>query len=212
MIALFICYILAVPVYLAKRTGADYADLLLRHLPPGRAYSRHDEGLNDALAGYGIEWARVEERLLALINELDPTTATELLDAWERVFELPDPCDPNPPTTDAGRRELLKAKLVGRGGSQPAIIREVINAAGYAGLGIEIQIATLFRVDESAVDERLYDDTWTHAWWIWALVEPPQGFDQLECLFSTGDNPLKPSHSNVIFIDGLRANEVSLPA
>ena len=199
-------------VYLVKRTGSDYADLLLRHLPPGRASGRHDEGLNQALEGYGVEWARVENRLIDLIDELDPSTATELLAAWERNFDLPDPCDPVPPATDAERREVLKAKLIARGGSQPAIIRELINAAGYDGLGVEIQIATLFRADEGAADERLYDDTWTHAWWIWATTTPPQGWERLECLLSTGDKPLKPSHSNVVFIDGLRANEVGYPA
>jgi uncharacterized protein YmfQ (DUF2313 family) len=197
--------------YLIARTSDDYAALLLALLPPGRAHTAEDQGLSEALAGFGVEWARVEGRLLDLIEELDPTTATELLDAWERNFGLPDSCDPSPPVTDADRRDALKARLIARNGSQPAIIREVINAAGYDGLGIEIQIANLFRVDTSRVDERLYDNGWANVWWIWAASTPPQGWTRLECLFSTGDKPLKPSHSTVFFIDGLRANEVTYP-
>jgi uncharacterized protein YmfQ (DUF2313 family) len=198
--------------YLLAKSEDDYAALLLALLPPGRAHTDEDPGLAGALAGLGVEWSRVEARLLAVIEELDPTTATELLDAWERAFDLPDSCDPTPPTTDAERREALKARLVARGGSQPAIVREVINAAGYDGLGIEILICTLSRADQQQADARLYDSTWANCWWLWAATTPPQGWERLECLFSTGDKPLKPSHSRVIFIDGLRPDEVTLPA
>lgn len=197
--------------YLIARDGDDYAALLLALLPPGRAHTTEDPGLAGSLAGLGIEWARVEARLLAVIEELDPTTASELLDAWERVYALPDSCDPSPPSSDADRQDALAARLIARQGSQPAIIRDVINAAGYSGLGIEIQIADLFRADAGHADDRLFDSTWANVWWIWASSTPPQGWERLECLFGTGDKPLKPAHSTVFFIDGLRANEITTP-
>jgi len=199
-------------VYLIARSSSDYAKLLLALLPPGRAHTAEDQGLSEALEGLGVEWARVEARLLAVIEELDVSTASELLNAWEAVYGLPDSCDPSPPASDSERQEALKARLIARNGSQPAIVRDVINAAGYSGLSIEIQIAVLFRADEGHADDRLYDSTWANAWWIWASSTPPQGWDRLECLFSTGDKPLKPSHSTLFLIDGLRANEVTLPA
>ncbi len=195
--------------FFSRLAGADYAALLGRLLPRGRAWNPDDPGLAGTLAGLGEELARVHNRLLDLLDEGDVETATELLDGWDRVFDMPDPCDPSPAVTVADRRVALHAKLVGRGGSQPALVRAAIEALGYA--SFEIQIPTLFRTDESATDERLYDLEWTPICYVWAATTPSIGWDRLLCFYATGARPAKPAHSLVIAIDGLRADEVTTP-
>ena len=128
-----------------------------------------------------------------------------MLGGWERVLGLPDPCDPSPPTTITDRQAAAFARFIARGGTQLALLLEIATAAGYD--GIEYQQTALFMPDVSTADERLYDEEWSFYWYVWRLTTPPQGWDGLLCLLER----IAPSYSVVQAIDGLRANEVSLP-
>jgi uncharacterized protein YmfQ (DUF2313 family) len=194
--------------FFEKVTNAAYSSLLGRLSPRGKAwtFTRAQTGLRLFFDAMGEELARAHNRLIDLIDESDPRTTTELIDGWERNLGLPDSCDPSPPTTLADRRAAAHAKLIARGGSQPGILYDVIEAAGYD--STEIQLGAMFRADESAVDERLYDDeAWAFVWFVWRATTPSQGWERLQCLLDR----IKPSHTIVNLIDGLRANEVTYP-
>lgn len=193
--------------YLERLTGNDYRDAFARILPRGVIWTITDVlgGIALTLQGLGIELARAHNRLLDVLEEADPRTTTELIDAWERVLGLPEPTDPSPPTTLADRRAVVHAKFIARGGSQPAILADVIAAAGYTDTVIELP--TLFRSDESASDERAYDDEWVWYWFVWRLTTPTQGWARLQAVLDA----IKPAHTVASLIDGLHADEVTLP-
>ena len=92
------------------------ADAYLRQLqallPPGRAFTREPGAhLTQLLAALAEEFARVDSRADALMNELDPQTTSEMLEDWERVFGLPEICLYAVPQTVAQRRAALLAKM-----------------------------------------------------------------------------------------------------
>ena len=77
-----------------------YRDSLQKLLPAGRIWNRKPGGPRDnLLLGLGNEFAHIDDRVLALLQEFDPHTTADLLEDWERVAGLPDPCLPTPPTT-----------------------------------------------------------------------------------------------------------------
>lgn len=188
-------------------TANEYADLLGRLLPRGKAWATllQANGLTLTVKALSYELARAHNRFLDLLDESDPRTTTELIDAWERVLGLPDPCDLSPPTTLADRRDAAFAALIARGGTQLSILCDVIAAAGYD--TFEIQQPILLRGDIGKSDQRVYDDEWASFWYVWRLTTPPQGWERLQCLLDR----LKHSWTSVVLIDGLRANEVALP-
>lgn len=189
--------------------GDDYGDLLGRLLPRGKILSVMLTGTADGLSltvgALGLELARVHNRLRALLDESDPRSAVEMLDAWERNLQLPDPTDPAPPTVEADRQALAHAKLIGRGGTQLLTLDDVIAAAGYT--GVEVQQPAPFRVGFSTTDSRVYDEPWMPVWYVWASTTPAQGWDRLIALL----NRIKHSWTEVRAIDGTRANEVTYP-
>lgn len=135
---------------------AAYAEQLFSLLPTGAAWPREEgtvlSGIVGVMAG---EFARLDERAMALIDEGDPSKTEEALPDHERVAGLPDPCAGDVQTIE-GRRERLLQKLFMRGGqSRPYLI------ALAAALGYEISI-TEFRpfTCESACDAPLYDPSW----------------------------------------------------
>ena len=188
-------------------SAGAYADMLARLLPRGRAWSVTDpaSGLSLTLDGLAEELSRLHGRLVGLIAESDPRTTVDMLDAWERVLGLPDPCNPSPPTTTADRQATAYARFIARGGTQLAILLEIATAAGYD--AIEYQQTELFTPDISTADARLYDEEWSFFWYVWRLTTPPQGWEGLLCLLER----IAPAYSVVQAIDGLKANEVALP-
>ncbi|HRD47444.1 MAG TPA: DUF2313 domain-containing protein, partial [Caulobacter sp.] len=96
-------------------TAAQYLEQLQALLPPGAAWARDSEAsLTKLLAGLAEEFARVEGRGLALAEEADPRTATELLGEWEAAFGLPDTCAVTPATID-GRQLALHQRVASLG-------------------------------------------------------------------------------------------------
>ena len=104
-------------------------------LPQGAAWPRDGDAVLTALLAE--ELARVDARALKLIEEADPRTADELLEDWERVTGLPDPCTEGLANTLQERRAAVVAKLTLRGGQSIAFFLAVAESLGYDGVSVE---------------------------------------------------------------------------
>ena len=90
----------------------QYLSQLQALLPPGAACTRDPAAnLTRLLAALSEEFARVDTRAEALLAEADPFSTSELLEDWERVFDLPDTCLYAIPQTVAQRRMSLVSKM-----------------------------------------------------------------------------------------------------
>lgn len=109
----------------------SYDPVVQKHLPPGIAWRYAPDGDYDGFVrAIGYSFARVEKRGEDLLKEIDPSTMFELLADWERVLDLPG-TNPSPPTTLAGRRDAVRAKLVGHGDPSIPNLEEIADGAGY---------------------------------------------------------------------------------
>lgn len=190
------------------KTSSDYVGALSRDAPRGKIWALVDYvtgGIAQTFSGVAEELARIHARFLAVLEEADPSTAVEMLDAWERVLGLPEPEDPSPPTVAADRQALASAKLIARGGSQPGLLSDVIENAAYTGVALELP--TLLRADEGRSDDRAYDGDYVWIVYVWRATTPAAGWARLEALL----NRIKPAHCLFVTIDGLHADEVTTP-
>lgn len=138
-------------------TPEKYLTALQGLLPPGPAWTREDDAeLTALLLAIAEEAARVEQRALGLLEEVDPRTTTELVDDWMRVMGLPGPCDT--PTTLQQKRDMLHAHLLGFGDPHKRFYIEYIEALGL------INVTLLNRhepfVPGSAAGSPLSNDPW----------------------------------------------------
>ena len=101
-------------------TATDYLRSLQALLPQGLAWTREDDAnLTLLLLAFADEFARVDARAMALVDEADPRTTFELLADWERVAGLPDSCVVVEQNI-AQRRAALVARLTTVGGQTAA--------------------------------------------------------------------------------------------
>lgn len=186
--------------------AAAYYAQLRSLLPPGDLWPRRDDaGLARLLAAIAEEFARLDGRARDLVREADPRTTSELLDDFERVAGLPDPCVPDVQSVEA-RRSRLVQKLTGRGGQSRAFFIELA-----AGLGFTITITEFRRFTAvSACTDGINADPWCHTWRVNApsvridhmtatstCAEPIRswGNELLECVLTR----LKPAHTHLLF-------------
>lgn len=135
-----------------------YRDALVALLPPGRALTRAlGRGIPKLLEACAVEPARVHERTLDLLDEADPSTATELLTEWEDLLGLPDEC--SSPTTLEGRRAASVGRLVGTGGHSQTDYEALAATLGYS---ITVTHRAPFRAGRSAAGDALSNDPWAH--------------------------------------------------
>lgn len=96
-------------------------------LPKGDAWARIDGAATaDVIGAASAEFARVEASVDTFRTEMDPTQTSALLPEWERALSLPDTC--GAPTTEAGRRGAVVARLTGGGTNNLAAIEAAIQA------------------------------------------------------------------------------------
>lgn len=140
---------------LAPADAESYRDQLLAMLPRGAAWTRETgQRLVELLHGLAFELARVHTRVGVLFDEADPRVTSEMLDAWERNFGLPDSPPLYPiPTTTAGRRRMLHARVTAQGGQTADYLEDVATAAGGTNVVITELWTEAWRVDSSACDE-----------------------------------------------------------
>jgi len=137
-----------------------YARQLRALLPTGDALSRDEgSGVSKLLLSAAEELARLDGRAVDLFKELDPPTTDELLEDWERILGLPDPCILTEQTIDE-RRGAIAAKLRSVGGQSKAYILGVLAAFG---IEAEIDEQRAFEVGRSGAGEGVGGEVWRFA-------------------------------------------------
>lgn len=116
------------------RVGADdYTQQQMRLLPSGPAWPKEGDSSSARIFGpTGKALATFHARAEQLIEEADPRTTSELLDDWERVVGLPDPCL-DPPASTAERRRRVVQRLTYQGGQSVAFFIGLLAVLGFAG-------------------------------------------------------------------------------
>lgn len=142
-------------------SAKEYLVQLQALLPEGGAWPREpDAALTRLLSAFADEFARVDSRARALIEEADPRTTLELLPDWERLLALPDSCVPDAQTLQQ-RRAAVLAKLVTLGGQSRSYFIGLAAALGY-----EVSITEFrpFRAGMSSAGDPLTGGDWVHTW------------------------------------------------
>lgn len=140
-------------------SAEQYRDQMLALQPPGDALPTDaDSTWANLLLAQADEFARIEARADAVLEESDPRTTVELLSDWERNNGLPDSCVPGAQTSEQ-RRNALVAKVTRHGGISR---QNLIDAAAALGYTITITEFLPWSVD-SDVGSPLYGDDWAFA-------------------------------------------------
>lgn len=191
--------------------GAEsYLQQLQGLLLQGKAWTREVGAvLTNLLTGFAQEFARVDARADDLLNEADPRTTYELLEDWERVAGLPDPCVTIDQTI-AQRRIALESKLTMQGGQSRQYFIDLAESTGYPAATIDE--FSPFICGENACGDALWSEADR---FVWQLNLPSDG---AIFYFRTGDslcgeplqawvdeviecrvNKFKPAHTHVVF-------------
>lgn len=103
---------------------------LLSLLPPGTAMTR-EPGSNvvKLVSGLGVEFARIEERLVTLQLENLPHETTELIEDWYEVLGLPDVTLAD--GTDDEKRTQIAVRLLGIIGHSWPALQATAASLGY---------------------------------------------------------------------------------
>jgi uncharacterized protein YmfQ (DUF2313 family) len=194
-------------------TPADYRRQIDTLLPEGAAWRSSGDGAgvrDHLLDAAAVEYARIHNRLLDLIEESDPRTTGEMLTDWEQAAGLPDDCTGLADTLQERRNQLV-AKITQRGGQSRQFFIDVAAALGFT---VTITEFSPFQVGSSSVGDPLAGEDWWFAWQINAPEETVREFrtgqstageplrdwgnDLLECVISR----LKPAHTDVKYTYG----------
>lgn len=142
-----------------SHSAEQYRDQMIAGQPPGIALpSDPSSTWARLLLALGDEFARLEGRAEAILEEADPRYAYELLADWERSVGLPDTCVPGELSIEQ-RVNAVVARLTRGSGLSVARLLDVANSLGYT---ITITEFLPHSVD-SDVDEPIYDDAWAFA-------------------------------------------------
>lgn len=192
------------------RDTAAYVDQLMALSPTGPAWSRdRDGGLGDLFTGWAGEMARLDARVGDLVEEADPRTAFDMIEDWERVLGLPDPCTAAAMTISA-RQVIAWRKLAFQAGQTRAFY---IGLAEILGFDIEIhEFDPAVDSYDGALTALITDEKWRFVWRVHVLTETDftlfrAGISRagdrlaegaaidLECVISA----VRPAHTRVIF-------------
>lgn len=153
---------------IAPHSVDAYKAQLASLLPRGRAWPREEGSvLMQLMHAKAEELARIDGRASDLLEEIDPRTTLELLADWERVAGLPDACIAAPDSI-AERRAAVQSRITALGGQSRAYFIALAASLGFA---VTIDEFRPFRVGQSRIGDRLYDEAWAHAWRV--NVQPP---------------------------------------
>jgi uncharacterized protein YmfQ (DUF2313 family) len=190
-------------------TAAEYLTLLQSLLPPGAAWTREPEAdMTKTLQALADDFAMLDDRALAFLEECDPRTTYELLSEWEAATSLPDIIYSNSQTV-IEKRLALESKLTSVGGQS---IPAYIALAARLGYTITITEFRPFTVN-SNVTEAIQDVPWRFLWQVNSATVPTNDASCLspctdplrswgEELLETAIRKYKPSHTEVIFTYG----------
>ncbi|EOU1296213.1 DUF2313 domain-containing protein [Cronobacter sakazakii] len=181
----------------------EYTRLLKRLLPPGPAW----EGNNPLLEGLAPSLARVHAQSSALMREIDPGAAVQLLDRYEALCGLPDECTIEETQTLSQRQRRLAAKINGYGGINEAFYRRQLDALGYR----SVSITQYQNEAENPRPDIATDDDYRYLWQV--NIPTLATIDVMTCASSCVDslrtwgdtviecviNKLAPSHTEAVF-------------
>lgn len=155
----------------------SYEALIGHLMPPGPAWSPDD------LAGLAPIAAALQQRMEQLLEEADPRTCAELLDRWEAVLGLPDPCLVGADPTVQLRRQAVVSKVGSVGGKSAEYF---IGVADEMGFDVTISTFSPFRVGISGAGSGLSNGDWVFAW---RMNAPEVGIEE----FVVEDNSVEDS-------------------
>jgi len=120
-----------------QASADDYTQQLTQLLPTGPAWPREgDSPSARVLPAVANGLADLHKRLNQLIEEADARTTSELLEDFERVVGLPDPCL-DPPASTAERRRRVVQRLTYQGGQSIAFFVGLLEVLGYPGATVK---------------------------------------------------------------------------
>ena len=192
------------PLLLSSPFGGDtpdgasrYARALALLLPRGVLWNlEQDSWISATLLAIADSLARVDDRAYDLVNEADPSTASETLGDWERVLGLPDDDISAIPATPEERRLAVTQAFVKQGGQTPAYYIALAAACGYT-VTIDDQFASdVLRAGFRAGD-RVYGLAWAYTWRV--NVSPPSGTALSHAELEAVIRRVAPAHTQVIF-------------
>ena len=167
-----------------------YASQTKGLLPAGAAWNGStDSFLWKLLLASGDGAERLDARAFQLLEEADPRTTNELIDAWETVAALPDACTGELTSID-DRRVALWQKLTQTGGQTIAYYEAVALRLGCV---IIIHEFPTFHAG-SYCGSPCYGPLWKYVWQV-EVLSATNGTDVLVCVLRR----LKPAHTAVIF-------------
>jgi uncharacterized protein YmfQ (DUF2313 family) len=138
----------------------DYKQQILQLLPPGFAYTPTEGSiLVKLIAGMAEELARIDARGDQVIEESDPRTTSELFQEWLTEVGIPDDCSSLAETPEDERNQLIQ-KLSSQPGQSRAFYVDLAEKLGYDS---RVQEHEEFIVDDSFVEDPLYDAYWIHS-------------------------------------------------
>jgi len=194
-----------------------YSNLLKRLMPNGLAWLNKNikgQSLNELLDAATIEFARVDDRGIQLIDELDPNKTVEMIEDWERLLGLPDECDNVEDPTLQERRSRITQVLTTRGGQNIEFYKTIVSNFGFDPAEITIEEPKQFKAGMARAGDPLTNGDWIYA----IIVKAPAdvivkfraglstagdrlvevGNETLECLMQK----YKPAHTILIFSFG----------
>lgn len=133
----------------------------LKLLMPAAAYDTAAPQITAQLSAEGNQLDAVESGIAALLLEIDPRTAVQLLPDWERVYGLPD-SGLITATTVAERQVRLASKVMQTGGLSKAYFQSLLEQAGYA---VVIDEPRGFFAGTNVCGDRLYDPNAVTWYW-----------------------------------------------
>lgn len=190
-------------------SAEDYLRQAQALLPSGPAWPREANAYaTRLLLALCAEFSNVDGRASALLDEVDPRTAAELLIDWERVAGLPDGCvvDAGIDLSTAQRRAALLARLTMQGSQALSYYIALAADLGYV---IEAEEFHAFDVNDD-IATPIRGPAWVHAWQVTSELNQPVDFTVaslvtdplaswsnvvLECVL----NRFKPAHTVLVF-------------
>ena len=158
--------------------------------------------------GLSTGYSAIDRCLIKLTRELDPRSASVLLDDWEKFAGLPDECTVGS-STETERRAAVTSKITATGGASAAYFEGIAVSLGYQGAYVsEFKVA---RFGRSRFGDRFYGAVWGRCWQMnlpGADGTIPARFgDRFGTRFRLSRNTeiecriakLKPSHTKVLF-------------
>ena len=188
----------------------QYLNMLMSLMPRGKLWDdlQEDPNFIGLFESAAEELAIIDARESDLLNEADPRSTREMLEDWERAYDLPDPCVDGDLTLEQ-RLDSLYAKVINKGGQSIDYFIKLAKSLGY---DITITEFSPYKVNDP-VNKPIYGKNWKFIWrgnapevtvtksTVRSRVNEPLaawGNERLECSLSR----FKPNHTKLIFSYG----------